>query len=201
MRKGHLQQSGTTLAPYAPGPQISMPWRVKPRIVVVVLLVAVCGCGNPEEAGYDALIKSRGSAQDALTSQGAKIATQRMPVVRTEAFMVDLSGVKSITDETFALLKQMQNGVVVLELNLAGTDIADDQIARLNVKEVSGGLLKLNLSHTKISDKGLAEITNMPALMELDLTDTNVSPEGVIAFRKSRAEDTDVRAKKPKIRR
>ncbi|MGQ0635642.1 MAG: hypothetical protein ACT4QC_13590 [Planctomycetaceae bacterium] len=66
---------------------------------------------------------------------------------------------------------------------------------------ISGGLLKLNLSDTEISDKGLEEITQMLFLGELNLANTKVTDAGVKAFFKVRAENADVKLKKPKIKR
>jgi hypothetical protein len=170
------------------------------RLIVAVGLTAICGCGGAD-AEYENLHKSRTTAQDALTAQGAQISVERTPVVKTQAFVVDLSRVKNISDETFALLKQLQMGKAVLGINLSGTTISDEQMAKLNDKDVSGLLLRLNLSDTAISDKGLAEIRNMPALMELTLTNTKVTPEGVKAFLKSRAENPEIQAKKTKVKR
>ncbi|MGQ0636210.1 MAG: hypothetical protein ACT4QC_16475 [Planctomycetaceae bacterium] len=169
-------------------------------LLVAVALWAIYGCDSATSE-YENREQSRASAQDALKAQGARISLERIPLVKAQAYVVDLSGVEHVTDETFAMLQQLQTGKAVLELNLSGTGITDEQIPKLNDKEVSGPLMRLKLRDTMISDKGLGEITGMPALIELDLKNTKVTAEGVKAFQKARAEDPSIQAKKPKILR
>ncbi|MGQ0635945.1 MAG: hypothetical protein ACT4QC_15135 [Planctomycetaceae bacterium] len=167
-------------------------------------LAALCGC-NGSDAFVEAdaeKAKIRLSAMDALTAQGANVTSEKLPVVGLEASVVDLSGVKNITDETLTLLKQMHTSWKPLyKINLSGTNITDEQMARLNAKEVSTAVTKLDLRNTGISDKGLQEIKNMPTLSELDLTNTKVTAEGIQAFLKSRADNPDIASKKPIIKR
>ncbi|MGQ0636983.1 MAG: hypothetical protein ACT4QC_20430 [Planctomycetaceae bacterium] len=179
------------------------------RLIVLVLLVAFSGCDDSAGKIVDEIVKNNATvkqAQEALAAHGAKITTQTDPFLRLESFTVDLSGVPNITDETLALLKQLQRAAVpaaksVANINLSGTNVTDAQIARLNDQELSAPLIQLNLRNTGISDKGLQEITNMPALIELNLTNTKVTAEGVEAFLKTRTANPQIQAKKIKIKR
>ncbi|MGQ0637389.1 MAG: hypothetical protein ACT4QC_22515 [Planctomycetaceae bacterium] len=170
------------------------------RSLVALALMAICGCHNAA-AEYDQLQKSRQTAKESLLAQGAQVSVVALPVLGGEAFSVDLSSTKAITDETFELLRQLGGGdKAILEMNLKGTTIKDEQIVQLNDRAVSGAVMKLNLSGTAISDKGLGAITNMPVLQELEVSNTKVTSEGINALLKVRAESPDIQSKKPKIR-
>ncbi|MGQ0637620.1 MAG: hypothetical protein ACT4QC_23685 [Planctomycetaceae bacterium] len=179
------------------------------RLIVPVLLVAFSGCSDPgasivEDGRKNQVIRQ--SAEDTLTAQGAKISLEQLPYLGGEGIVVDLSGVPNITDETLALLKQVQTGATgamkwLTRINLNGTNVTDEQIANLNDTELAAMLMQLNLRNTAISDKGLQELTNLRSLNELDLTNTKVTPEGVQAFLKVLANNSDKSRRLPKIKR
>jgi Leucine-rich repeat (LRR) protein len=66
-----------------------------------------------------------------------------------------------------------------LYLELKGTPLNDSTIGFINGLSVG----HLTISKTKITDVGLAKLTNMPRLFNLDLTDTAVTPAGVAALK------------------
>ncbi|MGQ0637016.1 MAG: hypothetical protein ACT4QC_20595 [Planctomycetaceae bacterium] len=176
-------------------------------MLATMVLAALTGCDasgqKVVEAERDAAA-NRKNAQDALTDQGAKLQfTESGNAFGIRSCVVDLTGVQGITDETIALLGQLPGGVlgptVVAGIDLSGTSITDEQLGRLSEK--LPGLMKLNLRNTAISDAGLQRIAGLTSLNELDLTNTKVTAGGVEAFLKSRADNPDVKAKKPKIKR
>ncbi|MGQ0634755.1 MAG: hypothetical protein ACT4QC_09100 [Planctomycetaceae bacterium] len=179
------------------------------RLIVPLFLAALSGCHDSAETIINDMVKNEATlkqTQEALAAHGAKISTQTDPFLRLESFTVDLSGVQDITEETLALLKRFQAAGIpavksVTKINLSGTNVTDEQIAQLNDKELSMQFRQLNLRNTGISDKGLQEITNMPALTELDLRNTKVTAEGVQSFLKARADNPEITFKKPKINR
>ncbi|MGQ0637517.1 MAG: hypothetical protein ACT4QC_23160 [Planctomycetaceae bacterium] len=160
-------------------------------------LAGLSGCGGAAGEFRD-LVETRESARKTLEAQGAKFTRRRLPVVGPTT-IVNLSGSKDVSDATFVALRELGN--VITELNLSDTNVNDRHLAMLNDRELSGGLAKLNLSDTEITDKGLEEITNMFFLGELDLSHTKVTAEGIRAFLKTRAENENVKIRKPKIKR
>jgi hypothetical protein len=176
-------------------------WGSQPVNLLFVMLgaVAVCGCRSPI-VEYETEIKHQASLRDGLKAQGAVLSTKTIPFLG-EAFIVDLRGVKDFTNEMIKSLKESR--MVIIELDLSGTNVTDEQLAGLNDRELTGGVGNLNLSNTVISDDGLAKITNLNVLSELNLTKTKVTSGGIEAFYKARAENSAIAAryKKPKIKR
>ncbi|MGQ0637244.1 MAG: hypothetical protein ACT4QC_21760 [Planctomycetaceae bacterium] len=174
-------------------------------LVMAACLAAPCGCDSSGESTVAAARDAganRQSAEDALKAQGAKVTVENVPAIGMYFSVVDLSGVQGITDETFVLLKQMNTTwMPILKINLSGTNIIDEQMAKLDADELSRGVTHLNLRNTAISDNGLREIRHIPSLIDLDLTNTKVTAEGVQAFLKARADNPEVQSKKPRIRR
>ncbi|MGQ0637678.1 MAG: hypothetical protein ACT4QC_24130 [Planctomycetaceae bacterium] len=175
------------------------------RLLVALCLAVLSGCdfsGQKVVEGARQADAIRQSAEEALTARGAKVTLENLAALGMYVSAVDLSGVHDITDETFTLLKQMGPGWrPIMKINLSGTNITDEQMAKLDETELSQGVTKLTLRNTGISDKGLRDLKNMPSLMELDLTNTKVTAEGVQAFLKLRTDNPEIRSKKPKIKR
>ncbi|MGQ0637239.1 MAG: hypothetical protein ACT4QC_21735 [Planctomycetaceae bacterium] len=175
------------------------------RLIVFIFVAALCGCDGPDERVVETAREAaavRQSAEDALKAQGARVTSERLPVVGIYASVVDLSGVKDITDETLTQLRQMQTADrPTSKINLSGTNISDEQLAQLSDKYLSGGVTKLDLRNTAISDAGLQAIAGMISLTDLDVTNTKVTAEGIQTFLKARADNPEVQSKKPKVRR
>ena len=69
-----------------------------------------------------------------------------------------------------------------VELDLKGSNVTDDQMARLNEQGVGNMLIRLDLSNTAISDAGLYKLTDLYCLMNLNLTGTRVTADGMQRF-------------------
>lgn len=138
------------------------------------LLIAGCGDGLSEYQRDQ--LKMQGG-QDRLTAQGAKVEMKRYP--QGDAWVVDLSG-QTLTSETFADLATLRR---VVELDLSGTNFHDDFIPLINDTMVRDFLLKLNLSDTAVTDRGLEGFTNTYLLNNLNVSNTQVTKDGVSSLK------------------
>jgi mono/diheme cytochrome c family protein len=75
--------------------------------------------------------------------------------------------------QTFTLLKNITN---MQELNLAGVQLKDDDLANLTALK---NLTTLHLEHTPVTDAGLAHLSKLENLAYLNLFDTAVTDAGL----------------------
>ncbi|MGQ0637721.1 MAG: hypothetical protein ACT4QC_24350 [Planctomycetaceae bacterium] len=172
-------------------------------LMVAWAVAAFTGCdglgGDPAKATAQAL-ERRSDALDTLKSRGAKVTTKKIPFVG-DSVAVDFSGVRELSNDTFALLKEAHNsGSLVSEIDLSNSNVNDEQIAFLGEASEFSNVIKLNLKNTAVSDKGLGDVAKLSMLIDLNVTGTKVTPEGVKAFVKARADNPAIQAKKTKIR-
>jgi hypothetical protein len=167
---------------------------------IVLLSVAGCGLFGPDPNGpgsFQAVSKAAKSAEETLTSAGAKLEQKQYPL--GTGWAVDLSG-KEVTDNTFDALKSLG---YISELNLSGTKITDSHAKHFSGTGVGSVLVDLNLSNTEISDAGLQQLKDSLYLTNLNLSGTKVTNGGVAQWEKDRLADDRIRPnfKKVKITR
>ena len=103
---------------------------------------------------------------------------------------LNLSGAKL----TPASLKVLA-GLPLERLNLFACETLDDSAAAILMEIPS--LTLLDLSYTAVTDKGLKQLAKLPALKNLYLTETKVTPEAVGAFKTSHPKTLVSWAKRP----
>jgi uncharacterized protein YjbI with pentapeptide repeats len=154
--------------------------------VLALALLLTAGCRRRDDTNYYELEKQK-QQQAAASAEEQGIKAVRKQYRQGAAWAVNLSG-KQVTDATFDSLKQFDN---ITELDLSKTNVSDAQMVQVN--EIGSLLLKLDLSNTGVTDAGLAQLTNLLVLSDLNLAGTKVTPAGVAAFKKSRANDPRIR--------
>ncbi len=164
------------------------------RVSCATLIVAAAGCGaDPDGPGsYQAFREAQQNAEGTLTAQGAKLERKDYP--QGSAWAVDLSG-KTIADETLTALKALDR---VSELNLSGSTLSDEHMARVN--ESSTFLMRLDLSKTSVTDQGLAQL-EAGFLNDLDVTGSKITEEGVSQFLKKRADNPQIMFKAVNVKK
>jgi hypothetical protein len=151
-------------------------WRIL-RIAISGSLLAGCGLGS----GAPSVYQTEESAREALRQQGAKLESQFFP--QGVAWSVDLSGAK-VSDETIERLQKIGH---VSELNLSGSTVTDDHLAKID--EFSGVIQTIDLSNTGITDAGVGAMKRFTTLRVLKIKDTPVTPvtdAGIAQFKKNR---------------
>ncbi|PQO45897.1 hypothetical protein [Blastopirellula marina] len=143
-------------------------------ILLCNLLIAGCSDGLSE---YQRDQLKMQAGQDSLAAIGAKVEMKRFP--QGDAWAVDLSG-KTISSETFADLATLRR---VVELDLSGTNFNDDFVPLINDTMVRDFLLKLNLSDTAVTDRGLEGLTETYLLNNLNVSNTQVTKNGVTSLK------------------
>jgi hypothetical protein len=147
------------------------------RFCFLIMIAALLGCGRGStESEYLKIRKSQEVAADNLRTKGMVVETRRYP--QGEAVAIALKGA-TVDDALFERLKTVGH---ITELDLSGTNITDEQMARLNEKAIGSLLLILDLSNTQVSDEGLAKLDNLLLLMNLKVKGTKITAEGVQNF-------------------
>jgi internalin A len=103
---------------------------------------------------------------------------------------LNLSGAKL----TPASLKVLA-GLPLERLNLYACETLDDSAAAVLMEMPS--LTLIDLSYTSVTDKGLKQLAKLPALKNLYLTETKVTPDAVAAFKASHPKTFVSWAKRP----
>jgi len=150
-------------------------------------LLAGSGCGlfhDPNGPGsYQAVMQGQQSAEEALKKNGAKMERKQYPL--GEAWVVDLTGEK-VSNTTFDALKHLDH---VAELTLSHTNTGDAEMKNFADSTLSGALVKLDLSNTEVTDDGLQELKECRFLMNLILSGTKVTDAGVARWKKNHVTD------------
>lgn len=168
--------------------------RRTPAVTILAIALLATGCGGDDGTGassYQAQEKARANAEERLKSLGAKLERKQYPP--GEAWAVDLSG-KEITDEIWTALQGLDH---IAEMNFSGTKFTDEHIRNLN--PLSGLLINLNLSSTEVGDAGLEQLEAM-RLMQLDVSKTKATPQGVAQVLKKRSENPQIMIKQLKVK-
>jgi hypothetical protein len=162
---------------------------LRPLALLALLAAAALGCSRQEEAlrAIRAKEKAKGDARTVLEEQGAKF--EEKAYKQGKAWSVDFSGVPQLPEDAFDRLRQIG---FITELNFSNTNLTDDQLAKVNDKEIGSLLRKLDLSHTAVTDAGLEKLNDLFILGELDLTGTKCTPAGVQRFQQARSSNTTI---------
>jgi hypothetical protein len=162
----------------------------------VVGALALSGCGKGDgPSDYEKMMQAKQGAADSLATSGAKVTEKQYPVGK--GWVVDLRGV-TVSDDLLRQVKQLGN---VAELNLAKTNVTDDQMRLIHELDMQVLLTKLDLSHTAVTDAGLDQLDGNIFLTDLNLTGAKVSAEAVARFKQRRQADPKVRVKNTNVRR
>src|SRR4051794_29697074 len=153
---------------------------------LALLLLAGPGCTKGDGlSDYEREQKKKEAAATAIEAAGGTVTTKHYdfgPGRSGDGKVVDLHG-KQITDDIFASMKLIGH---VAELDLSGSTVTDDQLAKLNEPDVGTLLIRLDLSNTAVTDAGLAKLTDLYVLLNLKLVGTKVTPAGVQRFKEQR---------------
>jgi hypothetical protein len=170
-RKGHVVGSGLRSG----------------AVLVVFLLSIGAGCAPTAGIGdYQRQKTVQKNAAAEIQAVGGKVSEVKRP--QGISWAVNLSGAQ-LSDELFDSLKQLG---YISELNLSKTNVTDAQMEWINEKEIGAVVVKLDLSNTAVSDAGLAKLTDLLVLMDLNLAGTKVTPAGVANFKQHRANDSRI---------
>jgi hypothetical protein len=153
-----------------------------------------CGFGGGGKSEYETIVEGKKSAADALTAKGAKVEMKKYP--QGEAYCIDLTGA-TIDD---SVLELVEAAAPITELILNGSTITDAHATRINAEKIGSYLLKLDISKTAISDTGLAELKNLPLLMELDATGSKISKAAATSWQNARKQSSAVFFKNIKVK-
>jgi hypothetical protein len=134
----------------------------------------------------DRIVMEQQKGIDPLVAQGGK--AQRKSTALGDAWIVRLDGM-TITDETISHLKQVDK---IAELHLSRSTITDDQIATMRDQTFFNGTMVLDLSQTAVTDAVLDKLSVAPALIELHVTGTKVTPAGVSRFKRARQDNPQI---------
>ena len=151
-----------------------------------VLLRGIGVIGDSGGPTYVKMKENQNSALEDLKAKGAKCELKRYP--QGDAYSINLSGVP-VTDEIFERVKE---AAPVSELFLSGSGVTDAHAAIINEPAVGGFLTKLDVSKSEFSDAGLAQLKSLNLLMELNVTGTKVTPEGINKFQESRIGNVNI---------
>src|SRR5205814_5593823 len=89
----------------------------------VVGALALLGCGKGDgPSDYERMMQAKQGAADSLATSGAKLQEKQYPVGK--GWVVDLRGL-TVSDELLRQVKKLGN---VAELDLAKTNVTDDQV-------------------------------------------------------------------------
>jgi hypothetical protein len=162
----------------------------------IVSLTGCSGCslGGSGVSDYEKMVLDRKSAADALVAKGAKVELKKYP--QGEANSINLAGA-TIDDE---ILDLIEAATPVSELLLSGSTVSDAHAARINSDKIGSYLLILDLSKTAFSDTGLAELKNLPLLMELNVTGSKVTSAAATNYKKTRSTSSHAFFKQLKLK-
>jgi hypothetical protein len=164
-----------------------------------LLLLAAWGCAKGDGlSDYEREQKKQENAAAAIQAAGGTVTTKHYdfgPGKSGDGKVVDLHGAQ-ITDAVFDNFKLIRP---VAELDLSGSTVTDDQLAKLNEPDAGTLLVRLDLSNTGISDAGLEKLTDLYVLLNLKLVGTKVTPAGVERFQQKRQENPKTFVKSVKV--
>ena len=132
------------------------------RLLGVLLVVAVVGCGSKENVGDPkALVEGRASLDPVAALEKLEARIERNE--RGEVIGVDLSGTQ-VSDAELAHLKELASLQV---LHLFNTQIGDTGLIHL---QGMTNLQELGLGRTRITDEGLIHLEGLTSLHTLDFS-------------------------------
>jgi hypothetical protein len=145
-------------------------------VACVLFVFAGCSKGRKGVSEYQVMRDEQEKVASQLRDKGMVVESRKYP--QGDAWAITLKDAE-INDEVFGRMKKVGH---ITELDLSGSTITDDQMAKINDMEVGALLLILDLSNTQISDAGLDKVEDLLLLRTLRLKGTKVTDEGVQRF-------------------
>lgn len=149
--------------------------------LALLLLTGGPGCKGDGLSELEKVQKKKDDAKSAIERAGGTVTVYHHRL--GDGWTVKLCGAQ-ISDDIFDQLKTMER---VAELDLSGSTVTDDQLARLSEPGVGNLITKLDLSNTAVTDAGLEKITGLGVLTQLNLVGAKVTAQGVQRFKEEHA--------------
>ena len=151
------------------------------RVIGMLLVVAVVGCGSNENTVDPESVADDGSVVESLPdSEAAESATPQDGAAEAEQ---NVAAEERTSGDPVAALEKLEARIQrnergeVIGVDLSGTRVRDAELA--HIKELAD-LQVLHLFNTQIGDSGLIHLQGMTYLQELGLGGTRITDEGLV---------------------
>ena len=140
---------------------------------LILCASALSGCSGlfgSGESEYRQLQNQRKGMAEVIQEAGgsAILEAHTLHGFKAHGWMVDLSGAE-MTDDIVETVLEMARHKPVLQLNLSGSTVTNEQLAQFDEGKVLQKVVILDLSDTAITDAGLDGLSNHYIIGELNL--------------------------------